>query len=1280
MYAQETGSIEMYQMYINLALDAKKYENYESALSWYQKSLDYAISHWGKNDALVVSSLSNIGSIKIHLGKIEEGICDLEESVRISRLPQNNKPSIIVSSLSTLANGYVIRNQYDAALKTNKVVLKEIDKWEKDLTSDIGSLTDIGFYRISTLNDIAKVHNLMQQYGDAINCYQKSIDIAQELLPEDLSDLAERSMLSWQNKLVEKSNDMDQIYIQYVLSVRGLFDLHIKLCEKYISNKDYNKAISHYDYAINIAQQNKNIPIGMLNDSLAASLFKHLDQSIIPKYIEEYTDFIINSTKLLAKWGNDKIEEICGDLSIRYWSIANNICKVLGEIELGTSYIYKGIDIYNEYSIRDLNYADRMLSTACWMQEVEGNIKEALIWHKNRIDVLGEIITKEDKLFISAICDMATCYSAHRGTYYIAELGQGISNANYDKVIDLMNYWSDILTALYKAYGQEYIDEILIKNHARYSYWDSDTLISTQKEKFVLLLRSKQKKAAMQLSAELLDSIKDQELWVQTYIELADELRSNDEYIESKDCYLWIINHLTQDVELYEKFEKDIEYCHSMIANLYAVRLGDISTAKLMLTYKRNNYIDITNYILDQMTWSEIYEKEGRFQESLTYILSAYDAYDKNREKLKNTWIQEHVLLSSIGDKYRSLKNYEMAEDYLLKALSLYNQSVVEHNENSTSINWPRQINLRLANLYYDGKKYTKAKELFLQVYAHDCRYFPNEVDSSASFLASIYLECKEYKLFEKFINIWWNTKLHLLQDSFITMTSWERTDFWNHLDINYIEILTGQALKYIPHYNKHLYNHTLLNKGLLLNIEKNITQVVLQSGNEELITAYNLAFNSIVSKDPSMRAYEKDFMYLYKSIINEPILNVYDWTDVESKINRNSVGIEFVESWGNHGVRYAALLLRKGWAKPKLVEICRQEDIMHYHSLGADTYTKNNPYKLYNLIWSKLEPYINEGDNVYFSPMGLLHQMNIEVLQDADGKRANEKWNLHRVSSTRELCMEKPEIELTSAVLYGNLTYEMDSTAMIAQSRAYRRADSYTPTRGFVMDSTMRAGWNKLPATSSEISTIRSTMQANGIETAIYTLDEGTEESFKALSGKKTPIIHIATHGFFYKDEETKGKAFFETLSMSHNDQPDNSLKRSGLILAGAQKAWLGEPIPDDVEDGILLAEEIATMDLTGTDLVVLSACETGLGEITSEGVFGLQRAFKKAGVQTLIMSLWKVDDNATSLFMRTFYKQWLGGKSKHAAFLDAQAAVRECKESDYSNPYYWASFIMLD
>jgi CHAT domain-containing protein len=142
---------------------------------------------------------------------------------------------------------------------------------------------------------------------------------------------------------------------------------------------------------------------------------------------------------------------------------------------------------------------------------------------------------------------------------------------------------------------------------------------------------------------------------------------------------------------------------------------------------------------------------------------------------------------------------------------------------------------------------------------------------------------------------------------------------------------------------------------------------------------------------------------------------------------------------------------------------------------------------------------------------------------------------------------------------------------------------------------------------------------------------------------------------------------------------RPDNSLRRSGLAFAGAQKAWDGEEIPKGIDDGVMLAQEIASMDLAGTDLVVLSACETGLGEINSEGVFGLQRAFKKAGVQTLIMSLWKVHDEATALFMQTFYDNLLSGKSKRDSFAAAQMALR--KHRDYGkDPAYWAAFVMLD
>ena len=391
---------------------------------------------------------------------------------------------------------------------------------------------------------------------------------------------------------------------------------------------------------------------------------------------------------------------------------------------------------------------------------------------------------------------------------------------------------------------------------------------------------------------------------------------------------------------------------------------------------------------------------------------------------------------------------------------------------------------------------------------------------------------------------------------------------------------------------------------------------------------------------------------------------------------------IEFVASpkLNDSGSIYCALLITSNTPSPIKVELCNANALNELYSMQGGPYNEKCIHSLYQLIWSKLEPYINEGDNVYFSPDGLLHQINIEVLRDSNGKRANEKWNLHRVSSTRELCMDKPGIKHTAAVLYGGLTYDIAEEDMVAQSRTYRRANSTTAARGFIIDSAARAGWSSLPATMSEVDAIAKMFKSHDIDVNAYTDIMGNEESFKALSGKKTPIIHLATHGFFYKNEEVSKKPFLEQICMESQQyfKSDNSLKRSGLILAGAQKAWAGEAIPDNVEDGILLAEEIAAMDLSGTDLVVLSACETGLGDITSEGVFGLQRAFKKAGVNTLIMSLWQVHDDATSLFMQTFYKHWLDGKSKHEAFTMAQKTMQE--HPDYSNPYYWAAFIMLD
>ena len=155
-----------------------------------------------------------------------------------------------------------------------------------------------------------------------------------------------------------------------------------------------------------------------------------------------------------------------------------------------------------------------------------------------------------------------------------------------------------------------------------------------------------------------------------------------------------------------------------------------------------------------------------------------------------------------------------------------------------------------------------------------------------------------------------------------------------------------------------------------------------------------------------------------------------------------------------------------------------------------------------------------------------------------------------------------------------------------------------------------------------------------------------------------------------------------------------DKALCRSGLFLAGAKNVFRGDSLPDGVDDGVLTAKEISEMDLRSMDMVVLSACQTGLGDIISgEGVFGLQRGFKKAGAKTILMSLWEVDDLVTQMLMIEFYKNYCQGIDKQGidkqgikreSLRQAQKTVREYKDHNgnriFYKPYYWAGFIMLD
>ena len=231
------------------------------------------------------------------------------------------------------------------------------------------------------------------------------------------------------------------------------------------------------------------------------------------------------------------------------------------------------------------------------------------------------------------------------------------------------------------------------------------------------------------------------------------------------------------------------------------------------------------------------------------------------------------------------------------------------------------------------------------------------------------------------------------------------------------------------------------------------------------------------------------------------------------------------------------------------------------------------------------------------------------------------------------------------------------------------------------------RRGWEYLPGTKAEAEAISKALTARRIMNDLLEGENGTEESFKSLSGARKDIIHIATHGFYWTEREAAriGMEASSFMVETGSDTPreDKALTRSGLLFAGAQNAFEGKKIPADVEDGILTAKEISRMDLRGTDLVVISACQSGLGEVTGDGVFGLQRGFKKAGAQSIVMSLWEVDDEASRIMMTRFYENLVKGKSKYEAFHEAQNHLRKHVDEvgrSFDKPEYYAAFVLLD
>lgn len=539
----------------------------------------------------------------------------------------------------------------------------------------------------------------------------------------------------------------------------------------------------------------------------------------------------------------------------------------------------------------------------------------------------------------------------------------------------------------------------------------------------------------------------------------------------------------------------------------------------------------------------------------------------------------------------------------------------------------------------------------------------------------------------------------------FSNFTGLERENYWRNVSrelifMNNLVAYHTDALDAIS----MAYNNTIFCKTLLANSSNLFDKYAMQSSNSDLrvlYSRYKELKNRLAYKTNS--ASERDSLIWDITDIERTLLSsmgnlgkrlsdmARTWQDVKASLNDDEISIEFcyaprMEHYPDVQPYYGAFVMRKDFDHPVLVLLENVDsveaifdDIESDELLINDLYASNKSITLHNMLWSKILPYMNGVKKVYYSPAGYLSNINFEVLQNEKGVMLNERYTMCRVSSTANISEVKTSERTTylSSALYGNIKYDESMDAMAEASSAY---DEYSGTEIgpelALRSENERGKWGPIPSTKKEIEDIRRMLMGKGVTVSIFDSIAANEESFKSLHRHSPDILHLATHGFVIDTpQKAEGNKFVATTNIY--SQKDSYLMWAGLMLAGGNNIWQGKFNLTNVEDGILTADEISRLDLSNTKLVVLSACETARGKVDPvDGVYGLQRAFKLAGVQTIVMSLWKVQDDATARLMTQFYKYLTDGVERHQALWNAMMDVRK----KYKDPYYWAGFVMLD
>ncbi len=701
------------------------------------------------------------------------------------------------------------------------------------------------------------------------------------------------------------------------------------------------------------------------------------------------------------------------------------------------------------------------------------------------------------------------------------------------------------------------------------------------------------------------------------------------------------------------EFDSETEKAELNLAYTY-LSLGKQKEAKLILTKStdekamkiRQNNPDYPSTLFNLALLHWAFEESEKAKDLLN------QAMDMTEKKFGNGHPLYSSCLNALGTIYWIEGDLSKAKNYLENSLQLRKFILGDkHPDYATTLN-------NLAGLYKDMGYFNEADRLYKEAFA-------------------LYLE--------------------LIDNYFNFLSEEEKSRFFNSFKERFEMFNCYVITRYEenPKLLNEMFDIQLKTKAVIINSSKKIRDAIQNSNNAELISTFNLWLEKskklalyytltkreIQSQNINIEAIKDTINQLekYLSRYSSIFQSSYEkrkltWKDIQTKLKPDEALIDvirfrFFERGNSEDIYYAFLIITKETKdNPKLVLLRNGKQL-------EELYIKNylNSIKLrikdkesYKAFWEPIDKIIQDKQKIYISPDGVYYKININTLLKPDDS----------------YIIDSKVIKiLTNSADYLNLSYKVDKK--IKSSIIFGNPDFNAPLKEInpnivkISDSqenpTKHTGISELLFTKLEIEKISEILINKGWNVITYQGKNASENNLKSINSPN--ILHIATHGFFFSDLDIKyrKRAFGVDMELA----AENPLLRSGLLLAGAGDSYLQRnQFYGEFENGILYAQEAMNLRLDETELLVLSACETGLGEIKNgEGVYGLQRAFIVAGVKNLLMSLWKIDDEATYELMVEFYKQLANNKTISEAFAIAQKKLKE----NFKSPYYWGSFLLI-